>query len=68
MEVVGAVGETEGEEVAEGCGRVAGGGRGGGGVGRLKTGVFGGGNVEGLEGSQLFWVKCRSGMLSWGWG
>jgi hypothetical protein len=47
-----AVGEGEGEEVAEGLGGVAEGG-----VVLALAGVLGGWDVEGLKGSQLLWVK-----------
>lgn len=67
--VWGAVGEGEGEEVAEGLGGVAEGG-----VVVALAGVFGGGDVEGLQGSQLFWVKrggrgrrWRRRRWSWSW-
>lgn len=53
-DVVGAVDEAEGEQVAEGSGGVAEGGIVEGG---LSAWVFGGRDAEGLEGSQLFWVK-----------
>ncbi|KAM2481269.1 hypothetical protein PS1_004794 [Malus domestica] len=56
-DVVGAVDEAEGKEVAEGLGGVAAGGVWGE-DGGVCAGVFGGGNVEGLEGSELLWVEC----------
>lgn len=52
LDIVGAVGEEEREEVAEGGGVVADDS----GMKR-SAGVFGGGDVEGLEGSELFRVE-----------
>jgi hypothetical protein len=65
-----AVGEGEGEEVAEGLGGVAEGG-----VVLALAGVLGGWDVEGLKGSQLLWVKrggrrrrrWRRRRWSWSW-
>lgn len=54
-DVVGAVREAEGKEVAKGFGSVAAGG-----VveGWLRAGVFGSRNIKGLECSLLFRVEC----------
>lgn len=54
-DVVGAVGKAEGEDVAERLGGVAESGVGGE-EGGLGAGVFGGWDVERLEGSELLWV------------
>lgn len=61
--VGGAVGEAQGNEVAEGFGGIAecciveG--------SLLGTRVLGGGEVERLQGLELVWVKSRSGRRRW---